>query len=176
MAKTLTIGNIYRPPNILNEHINDFITKFSSVAASLGDSNNELIIAGDFNINLLKINENEVYSNFFDTLISHSLYPQITLPTRFTRTNGALIDNLCVCKLNKTILESKPGILTNKLSDHQPYFMSINITQKKEPLSKYVKINIVSTEAMHNVRHEIKSEEIYNKFNKKNNRRSQLKL
>ena len=45
--------------------------------------------------------------------------------------------------------------------------MSVNITQKKEPLPKYVKINIVSTEAMHNVRHEIKSEEIYNKFNKK---------
>ena len=142
-----------------------------SVVASLGDSNNELIFAGDFNINLFKINDNKVYSNFFDTLISHSLYPQITLPTRFTRTNGTLIDNF-FCKLNKTILESKTGILTNKLSDHQPYFMSLNITQKKEPLPKYVKLNIVSTEAMHNVRHEIKSEEIYNKFNKKNNRRS----
>ena len=54
--------------------------------------------------------------------------------------------------------------------------MSVNIIQKKEPLPKYVKINIVSTEAMHNVRHEIKSEEIYNKFNFKKNRRSQLKL
>ena len=76
------------------------------------------------------------------------------------------------CKLNKTILESKTGILTNKLSDHQPYFMSLQITQKKELLPKYVKIHIVSIEAMHNVRHEIKSEEIYNKFNKKTNRRS----
>ena len=132
----------------------------------MGDINNELIIAGDFNINLLKINENDVYSNFFDTLISHSLYPQITLPTRFTRTNGTLID-IFFCKLNKNILESKTGILTNKLSDHQPYFISVNITQKKEPLPKYVKINIVSTEAMHNVSHEIKSEEMYNKFNKK---------
>ena len=45
--------------------------------------------------------------------------------------------------------------------------MSVNITQMKEPLPKYVKINIVSTEAMHNVRHEIKSEEIYNTFIKK---------
>ena len=45
--------------------------------------------------------------------------------------------------------------------------MSLTITQKKEPLPKYVKINIVSTEAMHNVRHEIKSEEIFNKYNKK---------
>ena len=45
--------------------------------------------------------------------------------------------------------------------------MSVNIAKKKEPPPKYVKINIVSTEAMQNVRHEIKSEEIYNKFNKK---------
>ena len=45
--------------------------------------------------------------------------------------------------------------------------MSLKITQKKELLPKYVKINIVNTEAMHNVRHEIKSEEIYNKFNLK---------
>ena len=92
--------------------------------------------------------------------------PHITLATRFTRTNGTLIDNF-FCKLNKTIFESKAGILTNKLSDHQPYLMSLNITQKKEPLPKYIKINIVSTEVMHNVRHEIKSEEIYNKFNEK---------
>ena len=99
----------------------------------------------------------------------------MTLPTRFTRTNGTMIDHF-FCKLNKTILESKTGILTNKLSDNQPYFMSVNITQKKEPLPKYVNINIVSTEAMHNVRHEIKSERIYNEFNKKTNRRSQLKL
>ena len=169
------MGILYRPPKILNEQINAFITEFSPVAASLGDSNNELIIAGDFNINVLKINENEVYSNFFDTLISLSLYPHITLPTRFTRKNGTLIDNF-FCKLNKSILESKTGILTNTLSDHQPYFMSVNITQKKEPLPKYVMINIVSTEAMHNARHEIKSEETYNKFNKKKQPRSKLNL
>ena len=152
------------------------LTVFQSIYFQLmaGQNNNVCLsyhFAGDFNINLLKINENEVYNNFFDTLISHSLYPQITLPTRFTRTNGTLIDNF-FCKLNKTILESKKGILINKLSDHQPYFMSLKITQKKELLPKYVKINIVSIEAMHNVRHEIKSEEIYNKFNKKKNRRS----
>ena len=54
-----------------------------------------LILAGDFNINLLKLNENELYSNFFDTLISHSLHPLITLPrppNRFTRITGTLIE------------------------------------------------------------------------------------
>ena len=49
---------------MLNEQINAFTTEFSSVVASLTNSNNEFIIAGDFNINLLKINEIEVNSNF----------------------------------------------------------------------------------------------------------------
>ena len=34
-------------------------------------------------------------------------------------------------------------------------------------LRKILDLRLVSIEAMHNVRHEIKSEEIYNKFNKK---------
>ena len=67
-----------------------------TVISSLENSNNNLIIAGDFNINLLKINENIIYSDFFYTLISYCLYPQITFPTRFTRTNGTLIDNVFV--------------------------------------------------------------------------------
>ena len=67
LAKSLIIGNIYRPPKILNEQINAFITEFSSVAASLGDSNNELIIAGDLNINLLQINE----MTFIATFLTH---------------------------------------------------------------------------------------------------------
>ena len=79
-------GNIYRPPRIYNEQINAFINEFSSAVVSLENNNHELIIAGDFNIILLR-------SNFFDTLASHGLYPQITLPTRFTKTNGTLIDN-----------------------------------------------------------------------------------
>ena len=91
-----TIGNIYRPPRTCNKNITKLIDEFSSVLSSLENSNNNLIIAGDFNINLLKINENRIYSDFFYTLISHSLYPQITFPTRFTKTNGTLIDNFCV--------------------------------------------------------------------------------
>ena len=79
LSKTLTIGNIYRPPKTLNEHINAFINEFSSVVASLGDSNNELIFAGDFNINLPKINDNEVYSNLYHTAFTPKLLFQLDL-------------------------------------------------------------------------------------------------
>ena len=52
------------------------------------------IIAGDFNIKLLKINEKEVVGEFFDILISCSYYLHVTLPTRFSNKNRTLIDNL----------------------------------------------------------------------------------
>ncbi len=58
----------------------------------------ESIITGDLNINLLKINERELISEFFDTLTANSFYPKITMPTRFSNKQGTLIDNI-FCKL-----------------------------------------------------------------------------
>ncbi len=45
-------------------------------------NSNDVIIAGDFNIYLLKVNDKHVFSDYFDMLKSHSFYPKITLPTR----------------------------------------------------------------------------------------------
>ena len=45
-------------------------------------------------MNLLKMHENSIHCDFFDLLMSYSLNPQITLPTRFTETKGTLIDNI----------------------------------------------------------------------------------
>ena len=106
----------------------DKFTKLTQISLER-NCKNSLIIAGDFNINLLKLNENDMYSSYFDALISHSLFRQITFPTRFTRTNGTLIDNF-FCKLSQSMLESTAGILIKKLSDHQPYFMLINTSLK----------------------------------------------
>ena len=130
LSKTFTIGNIYRSPTTRNEGLNVFIDEFTPIISRLDNCNNDIIIAGDFNINLLKLNENDMFSSFFDTVISHSLYPQITLPTRFTRTTGTLIDNL-FRRLH--ILENTAGILTKQCSDHQPYYMIMHNTENTFP-------------------------------------------
>ena len=93
LSKTFTIGNIYRSPRTRNEDLNVFIDEFTTIITRLYICNNDIIIPLDFNINLT-LNKNEMFSSFFDTVIPHSLYPQITLPTRFTRTTGTMIDNL----------------------------------------------------------------------------------
>ena len=64
---------------------------------------------------MLKINENNHVRNFFNTVTSHTFFPKITLPTRFSDRNCTLIDNL-LCKLSPTIINSKAGILMNNLS------------------------------------------------------------
>ena len=59
---------------------------------------------------MLKINEQEHCSTFFDMLTSFSLFPQIALPTRFITVTGTLIDNF-FCNLTKRILQGTVGIL-----------------------------------------------------------------
>ena len=76
--------------------------------------------------------------------------------------NGTLIDNF-FCKLCKSVLESTAG---KRFSDHQPYFMMLNMNKKTNPPPKFIKKYNTSDEAMLNVRNEIQSEELYSKLGK----------
>ena len=60
------MGNIYRPRRDLNVNYKKFIDEFSLLLLVTFDQNNsEVIIAGDLNINLFKINQKEIFSEFF---------------------------------------------------------------------------------------------------------------
>ena len=94
-------------------------------------------ICGDYNINLLKMNGETHFPEFFDTMLGHSFYPKITLLTRLNRSSGAtLIDNI-YCKLSSQTVTSSAGIILDELSDHYPYFLRIdnlNTKLSKPPL------------------------------------------
>ena len=96
-------------------------------------------------------------------LTSFSLFPQITLPTRFTTCNGTLIDNF-FCNLTKYILESTAGILIKKFSDHQPYFIIMDTILKKQHPTKFIEINIQNKKAMLKVKEDLISTKIYEKL------------
>ena len=55
LSKQLIIGNIYRPPKDLNENYKQFTHELSQVLSHFEELNADTIIAGDTNINLLKI-------------------------------------------------------------------------------------------------------------------------
>ena len=104
-------------------------------------------MAGDFNINILELNENEICSEFFDSLLAHSFLPQITVPTRFGQFSHTLIDKFCF-KSNNLAHKTKVGVFLKKPSDQKPYFVLINVKLTKEHTSKYIQINIQTEMAM----------------------------
>ena len=57
MTKTIFLGNVYRPPKDINENYQTFIDEFANKLVYLNNNRNEVIIAGDYNIDLLKIND-----------------------------------------------------------------------------------------------------------------------
>ncbi len=63
------------------------INEFSAILENFEMNIKEVIITGDFNIDLLKVNDKHIISEYFDMLISYSFYPKITVPTGCRITN-----------------------------------------------------------------------------------------
>ena len=81
LKKKLIIGNVYRPPINLTENHRTFTNDLIPRINSLCRPNGEVVIAGDINIDLLKINAIKNLSNCFDTITVHSFFQTITLHT-----------------------------------------------------------------------------------------------
>ncbi len=62
LINSLNIGNLYRPPNELNDSYNEFIRDLSPILSTLENNKNEVITAGNFNIDLLKLNDKHTTS------------------------------------------------------------------------------------------------------------------
>ena len=153
----LIIGNIYKPPrnNNNNANIDQFITELSPVLESLDKISCDVCLAGDYNINLLKMTERSKFSDFFDKMLSHSLYPKITFPTRIGSSSCTMIDNI-YCRLSSSTLNSEAGVIFSDLSDHFPCFVSLQLQgkrSKKAPTLVKQKINCAT--AISNLRDEL---------------------
>ena len=71
-----------------------FINEFSSILNKVQKKESLIYICRNFNIDLLKICEKRLYSEYFDNLLSEGFYPKISLPTRLEKTHHTLIDNI----------------------------------------------------------------------------------
>ncbi len=110
LNKPLIIANIRRPPKYLNDKYRQSTNELMPILKSLDRKNAEVIITGDLNIDLLKIIEKIVFSEFFYMITENSYYPKSTLPTRFSNKHGTLIDNIYY-KLTDMTLNTTSGIL-----------------------------------------------------------------
>ena len=87
---------IYRPPknNNNNQSIELFIEEFSTIVDKISKNMSHGMIVGDFNINLLQIQEREKFGDFFDLMCVNGFLPNITFPTRFAKKSCSLIDQI----------------------------------------------------------------------------------
>ena len=136
----IVIGNIYRPPRNLLESFKTFYNELEPILQKLNSNTPEIIITGDFNIDLLKANTNATFSDFFDLVTTHNFIPKITLPTRFSERTATLIDNF-LCSFKRNIGKEFTGIDISALSDHFPYFIFLKVKTKKLPPPKYIEVN-----------------------------------
>ena len=154
---------IYRSPRTLREQTKQFINEFTSLVHDLDNSHFNIVLAGNYNLQLLKINENEICCEFFDLLTSQSLFPHITLPTRLTNGGGTQIYNL-FCKMNKSIKKHTAGILLNQLSDHLLYFTLLETDTAHNSKNKFTIIFKQNDDVIQQIQNEINSSELHKKL------------
>ena len=131
------IINLYRIPNscikTFIEWLNNMLNKLKLLNAD------EIIISGDFNINLIRYNDHGLTNDFLNSILSHSFLPLITLPSRITENSANLLDNIFT---NKAMDSYQGGLIYSSISDHLPVFY-LNIVKKKElPLTQLTKRNM----------------------------------
>ena len=113
--KNMIIGCVYKhPKHGFSDFTNNYITPFLD---KLSNENKDIMIMGDFNINLITYNDDK---NTGNTMFSQSFLPYITTPTRITRNTKTLIDNIYY---NKPLNNIISGNLSSITSDHLIQFL-----------------------------------------------------
>ncbi len=145
------LQNLYRPPKDNNSDpvISTFIDELSPIIQTLSSDNSETILVCDFNIALLKVNEKSKSGEYLDLFHTNGFYPKITLPTRFSSRSCSLIDQI-YCKLSATTNTATAGIIISNISDHLPYFISIDKLLPKQINAKYIEIRTNNDHAILN--------------------------
>lgn len=69
-----------QPGQILEE----FNVEIECLLSELSVGGKDVVLLGDFNVDLLKLNESKEAGSFHNSLIAHHLLPVITRPTRIT--------------------------------------------------------------------------------------------
>ena len=125
-----TVGIVYRPPS---GHKSEFLLELDRIMGKLPDKN--VIVMGDFNINLLEPDSNLFESNVY----SNNMIPPISLATHEKPDcNPSLIDNILI---NSTETLIRAGVFTSGVSHHLPIFcfLDCSISQSSVKLGNVPK-------------------------------------
>ena len=105
--------------------VNEFNSLFLNTLREnlLSEKNKEIVLLGDFNIDLLKYRKDHNAADFLDQMYSTSLVPQITSPTRITSHSRTLTDNIFSTVTSENAMS---GNIVTSISDHLTQFLPID--------------------------------------------------
>ena len=115
--RNIIVGCIYKHPGMPITHFTDFY--MTPLLNKINTEKKIGFLLGDFNIDLLEFNNNEV-GKYIDSLTSLNFFPTISLPTRITDTTATVIDNIFVSPHENTY---ESGNLLTGISDHLAQFI-----------------------------------------------------
>ena len=117
-AKTLIVGNIHWSPS---GSVPSFLQILDEVLKIIELHSCELVIMGDFNLNLCDRRSSSSL-DFLSTMLACGTLPSACIPTRITNTTASLLDN------NYSSLNLVQNyVLTSNISEHFPVFFSYMI-------------------------------------------------
>ena len=147
MKHKITLGNIYRPPRDNIAQVQQFLDELSTNLDMLTSENANIILCGDFNLDLLQINSKSTITDFYDCLTSYGFIPTISYPTRI-HSSATLIDNIFYRATGNNNIKS--GICVSDISDHLPCFFTLDILKQTQKYPKYIDIQTYSQSAVEN--------------------------
>ena len=110
------------PKEFVDEHLSPLLENVNE--------KKHAFLVGDFNMDLMKTDENVQTTEYFDAITSAQFVPHIIHPTRITPHSKTLIDNIFSNSPNFS--QGVSGNITLALSDHLAQFLMI-------PLDTYIK-------------------------------------
>ena len=129
--KNTIVGCIYKHLIMsITEFISDFLEPLLN---KISFEKKEVILLGDYNINLLNCESDKNTYDFLELMLSFSFMPKIMNPTKITPRSQTLIDNIFYNEVQPKIIA---GNIATDISDHLIQFIAIPGKRNTEHLNE----------------------------------------
>jgi len=140
----ILIECVYRPPGT---DVSAFNAELVKILITFDNEKKKIILmAGDYNLDVLKCNTHSPTGDFLNNMLSHSLFPTIRHPTRISDKSSTLLDNIFVNSIQYDVMSA---IIYSDISDHLP-------------VAIHLKTNFVKKSANHFANHVYDAKSIEN--------------
>lgn len=160
---------VYRVPS---SDFNQFLDAVCGVLESVCDDNKNVVVGGDFNINLSVCDKQS--TAFIDLIRSFNLITLIREPTRVTTRSSTCIDNIIINESFDQIYNAK--VIKTYMSDHYGQLLSFQMVAKINPDSHDLVrdfntsnmdtfCNLLKGESWSSILNEMDTNKAFNNFN-----------